>query len=162
METAAELLHLFKECDKKPEFGFTDDVGRSECLQWLFFWHGSVMNLLAPITSFVLTNRQGQPIQGQLNWFSNNFKDDAGKYLKLYRRSVKVADSCLNVVALNRFKNEVLRIYGVLEIHLSGKYTGQVKEYLAGIGAGKYSVADISTWRKTLLVPNTYLTVPID
>ncbi|KAJ5884073.1 uncharacterized protein N7473_010959 [Penicillium subrubescens] len=126
METAAELLHLFKECDKKPEFGFTDDVGRSECLQWLFFWHGSVMNLLAPITSSVLTNRQGQPIQGQLNWFSNNFKDDA--------------------VALNRFKNEVLRIYGVLEIHLSGKYTGQVKEYLAGIGAGKYSVADISTW----------------
>ncbi|KXG49274.1 uncharacterized protein PGRI_031440 [Penicillium griseofulvum] len=109
METSAELLHLFKECDKQPAFGFTDDVGRSECLQWLFFWHGS-----------------GQPIQGQLNWFSRNAKDDA--------------------LALNRFKNEVIRIYGVLELHLSGKYTGQVKEYLAGIGAGKYSVADISTW----------------
>ncbi|KAF9892649.1 hypothetical protein FE257_001051 [Aspergillus nanangensis] len=96
METSAELLHLFKECDKQPAFGFTDDVGRSECLQWLFFWHGS-----------------GQPIQGQLNWFSRNAKNDA--------------------LAINRFKNELLRIYGVLEIHLSGKYTGQVKEYLAGV-----------------------------
>ncbi|KAJ2960369.1 hypothetical protein NQ176_g11058 [Zarea fungicola] len=99
METAAELLHLFKECDKQPAFGFTDDVGR---------------------------NHQGQPIQGQLGWFSSNAKD--------------------NAIAINRFKNELIRIYGVLEIHLSGKYSGQVKEYLAGVGAGKYSVADISTW----------------
>ncbi|KAF2763047.1 glutathione S-transferase [Pseudovirgaria hyperparasitica] len=109
METSAELLYLFKEEDKKAAFGYTDDYGRSECLQWLFFWHGS-----------------GQPIQGQLGWFSRNAKD--------------------NEVAINRFKNEVLRIYGVLELHLSGKYTGQAKEYLAGKGAGKYSVADISTW----------------
>lgn len=71
---------------------------------------------------------------------------------------VSIADYWFNVVALDRFKMEVLRIYGVLEIHLSGKYTGQVKEYLAGIGAGKYSVADISTWRKTLLSPKC--TVP--
>ncbi|KAH9865988.1 hypothetical protein J1614_008552 [Plenodomus biglobosus] len=109
METSAELLYLFKEHDKKPAFGFTDDYGRSECLQWLFFWHGS-----------------GQPIQVQLNWFSKNANDD--------------------VLALNRFKEEVLHVYCVLEHHLSGKYTGQVKEYLAGRGAGKYSVADISTW----------------
>lgn len=37
-------------------------------------------------------------------------------------------------------------MYGVLEIHLSGKYTGEPREYLAGKGKGKYSVADIGTW----------------
>ena len=49
-------------------------------------------------------------------------------------------------MAINRFKNESLRIFGVLEIQLSGKYTGSPKEYLAGNGKGKYSVADIGTW----------------
>jgi glutathione S-transferase len=35
----------------------------------------------------------------------------------------------------------------VLEIQLSGKYTGgEPREYLAGKGKGKYSVADIKTW----------------
>jgi len=34
----------------------------------------------------------------------------------------------------------------VLEIQLSGKYTGSPREYLAGNGKGKYSVADIGTW----------------
>ena len=34
----------------------------------------------------------------------------------------------------------------MLEIHLSGKYTGEPREYLAGHGKGKYSVADIGTW----------------
>jgi glutathione S-transferase len=29
---------------------------------------------------------------------------------------------------------------------LSGKYTGQSKEYLAGKGSGKYSVADMGAW----------------
>ena len=48
--------------------------------------------------------------------------------------------------AINRFKNEVLRVWGVLEIQLSGKYTGEAKEYLAGKGKGKYSVADMKTW----------------
>lgn len=48
--------------------------------------------------------------------------------------------------AIDRFKKEVLRVFGVLEIHLSGKYTGEVREYLAGAGKGKYSVADIGTW----------------
>lgn len=37
-------------------------------------------------------------------------------------------------------------MYGVLEIRLSGKYTGEPKDYLAGNGKGKYSVADIKTW----------------
>ena len=34
----------------------------------------------------------------------------------------------------------------MLEIHLSGKYTGEPRDYLAGNGKGKYSVADIGTW----------------
>lgn len=48
--------------------------------------------------------------------------------------------------AITRFRNETLRVFGVLEIHLSGKYTDQPREYLAGSGKGKYSVADIGTW----------------
>jgi glutathione S-transferase len=39
-------------------------------------------------------------------------------------------------------------VFGVLEIHLSGKYTGEQREYLAGAGKGKYSVADMGTWRE--------------
>ena len=37
-------------------------------------------------------------------------------------------------------------MWGVLEIHLSGKYTGEPRDYLAGSGKGKYSIADIGTW----------------
>jgi glutathione S-transferase len=48
--------------------------------------------------------------------------------------------------AINRFHNETLRVYGVLEIRLSGKFTGEPRDYLAGAGKGKYSVADIGTW----------------
>lgn len=48
--------------------------------------------------------------------------------------------------AITRFRNETLRVFGVLEIQLSGKYTGEPKEYLAGHGKGKYSIADIKTW----------------
>lgn len=35
---------------------------------------------------------------------------------------------------------------GVLEIHLSGKYTNQPRDYLAGNGKGKYSIVDIGAW----------------
>jgi glutathione S-transferase len=38
METSAELLYLLKEYDAKDVFGFK----RSQCPQWLLFWHGSV------------------------------------------------------------------------------------------------------------------------
>ena len=51
-----------------------------------------------------------------------------------------------NTDAIERFRNETLRVYGVLEIQLSGKYTGEPRDYLAGNGKGKYSVADIGTW----------------
>lgn len=42
METSAELLYLLKEFDREDRFGFKDEFERSQCLQWLFFWHGSV------------------------------------------------------------------------------------------------------------------------
>jgi len=48
--------------------------------------------------------------------------------------------------AIERFRKETLRVFGVLEIRLSGIYTGETREYLAGKGKGKYSVADIGTW----------------
>jgi glutathione S-transferase len=49
-------------------------------------------------------------------------------------------------VAISRFRRETFRVFGVLELQLSGKLTGQPKEYLAGKGTGKYSIADIGTW----------------
>ncbi|KAL9111682.1 MAG: hypothetical protein Q9227_003956 [Pyrenula ochraceoflavens] len=109
-ETSAEMLYLLKFADKNDEFGFKDEWERNECLQWLFFWHGS-----------------GAPYQGQTNHFT------------------KAAPEKIPY-AINRFHNETLRVYGVLEIRLSGKYTGEPRDYLAGDGKGKYSVADIKTW----------------
>ncbi|EME79886.1 uncharacterized protein MYCFIDRAFT_37457 [Pseudocercospora fijiensis CIRAD86] len=69
----------------------------------------------------------GAPYQGQVNHFT------------------RAAPEKLPY-AITRFRNETLRVFGVLEIQLSGKYTGEPKEYLAGNGKGKYSVADIKTW----------------
>lgn len=43
-------------------------------------------------------------------------------------------------------QNETLRLYGVLELQLSGKYTGQEKDFLAGNGRGRYSFADVCSW----------------
>ena len=34
----------------------------------------------------------------------------------------------------------------VVEIHLSGKYTNEPRDYLAGNGKGKYSIADMVVW----------------
>jgi len=110
METSAELLYLLKFADREDKFGFKDEMERNQCLQWMFFWHGS-----------------GAPYQGQVNHFSRAAPE-------------KIP------YAINRFRNETLRVYGVLEIQLSGKYTGSPREYLAGNGKGKYSVADIGTW----------------
>jgi glutathione S-transferase len=49
-------------------------------------------------------------------------------------------------VAIERFRKETARVFGVIEIRLSGKYTGEPRDYLAGKGKGKYSIADIGTW----------------
>jgi hypothetical protein len=51
METSAELIYLLK-YDKDNKFGFIDEFEQNECLQWLFFWHGS-----------------GAPYQGNLGFF---------------------------------------------------------------------------------------------
>lgn len=59
METSAELLYLLKTADKEDIFGFEDELERSQCLQWLFFWHGG-----------------GAPNQGQLNFFSIFAKEE--------------------------------------------------------------------------------------
>ncbi|KIV97368.1 hypothetical protein, variant [Exophiala mesophila] len=70
----------------------------------------------------------GAPYQGQVNHFSRAAPE-------------KIP------YAITRFKNETLRVYGVLEIQLSGIYTGGTpRDYLAGAGKGKYSIADIKAW----------------
>jgi glutathione S-transferase len=53
METSAELLYLLDYADKDNKFGFVDELEKSECIQWLFFWHGS-----------------GAPYQGNLGFFN--------------------------------------------------------------------------------------------
>ena len=58
METSAELLYLLKFYDPNDEFGFTEELERSEALQWLFFWHGS-----------------GAPYFGQLGHFARFAKE---------------------------------------------------------------------------------------
>jgi len=65
----------------------------------------------------------GAPYMGNLGYFKRNAEKSE--------------------LAINRFKNESTRVFGVLEIRLSGKYTGEPREYLAGKGKGKYSLADI-------------------
>ncbi|KAH9207924.1 glutathione S-transferase [Leptodontidium sp. 2 PMI_412] len=69
----------------------------------------------------------GAPYQGQTNHFVRFAKE-------------KVP------YGIERYRNETLRVYGVLEIRLSGMCTGEPREYLAGKGKGKYSIADIGTW----------------
>lgn len=53
--------------------------------------------------------------------------------------------------AVERFKAETLRIYNVLELHLSNGLAGagegdEAREYLVGEGRGKYSIADINAY----------------
>ena len=78
------------------------------------------------ITWLFFWHGSGAPYQGNTNYF--------------LRQEEK------SQLAINRFRNETLRVYGVLEIRLSGKYTGEPREYLAGKGKGKYSIADMGTW----------------
>jgi glutathione S-transferase len=59
-------------------------------------------------------------------------------------------------VAIERFRKETYRVFGVLEIRLSGKYTGEPRDYLVGAGKGKYSIADIATWPWVKNYPNSY------
>ncbi|KAI1412120.1 glutathione S-transferase [Hypoxylon sp. FL1857] len=107
---------------KEENFGFDDELENIELFQWLFFWHGS-----------------GAPYQGQLIHFTKAAPEKieyCGPLILIY----------ISLYAITRFKNETLRVLGVLEIRLSGKYTGEPRDYLAGRGKGKYSIADIKTW----------------
>ncbi|RFU24588.1 hypothetical protein B7463_g11752, partial [Scytalidium lignicola] len=109
METSAVLLYLLKFADKDYQFGFKDELEQSDCIQWLFFWHGG-----------------GVPYQSNLRYF---------------RRGTEQSP-----FAIQRFRKETFQVFGVLEIRLSGKYTGEPRDYLTGNGKGTYSVADIGTW----------------
>jgi len=132
METSAELLYLLKFADKEDKFGFKDELEKSECLQWLFFWHGS-----------------GAPYQGNLGFFNRAAEKIPCKlrYKPQHLAFTTVTLTSLTIkVAIERFRKETLRVFGVLEIRLSGKYTGEPRDYLAGNGKGKYSIADIGTW----------------
>ncbi len=57
-----------------------------------------------------------------------------------------VLDAEANAEAIERFEKEALRIFDVIESHLSGKYTNEAREYFTGPGKGKYSIADIGAW----------------
>lgn len=72
------------------------------------------------------------PIQGQTRRLTKNMEE-------------KAADSDV----VQYFQAEVLRIYSVLNDHLSGRHKGPdntPRLFLAGNGQGKYSIADIGTW----------------
>jgi glutathione S-transferase len=62
------------------------------------------------------------------------------------------------IVGINRFKKETLRVFGVIEIRLSGIYAAdkQPREYLVGPGKGKYSIADIKAWSWIKNWPNQF------
>nr|UPX44807.1 hypothetical protein FAC4K13_24 [Penicillium camemberti] len=75
----------------------------------------------------IFWHASGQPNQGQLNHFGR-FAAEKIPY------------------AVDRFKAETLRVYNVLELHLSGSLTSQPREYLAGNGLGKFSIADINAY----------------
>lgn len=131
METSAEMFYLLKKYDKNGAYGLnrrrlalalsqqflTDTFGFKDDLE---------RNQCLQWTFF--WHGSGAPYQGQVNHFS------------------RAAPEKIEY-AINRFKNETLRVYGVLEIQLSGKYSDSgPRDYLAGKGKGKYSVADMKTW----------------
>ncbi|MCJ1344562.1 hypothetical protein MMC31_002765 [Peltigera leucophlebia] len=67
-----------------------------------------------------------------------------------------------NPGASERFEKEIGRLFGVLEIHLSGKFSGESRDYLAGKGRGKYSIADIGTWAWVKEIRATSLKAKLD
>lgn len=128
METSAEMLYLQTKYDKDGKFGFTDPMESSQLLQWTFFWHGS-----------------GAPYQGQVNRKKFAIRGWSQEDWPSVSDFTRAAPEKIEY-AIKRFRNETLRVYGVLEIQLSGKYGDGPRDYLAGKGKGKYSVADMKTW----------------
>ncbi|KAE8367633.1 hypothetical protein BDV27DRAFT_142653 [Aspergillus caelatus] len=63
--------------------------------------------------------------------------ESSAELLYLISSVDKNHQSCTGILPLHattRFRNEVLRIYQVLETHLSGIYSGNAREYLAEPG----------------------------
>ncbi|KAE8355218.1 glutathione S-transferase [Aspergillus coremiiformis] len=91
------------------------------------FWFSDPIEQSEAYQWLIFWHASGQPIQGQYNYFRRNTTDP-------------------NSHATERFRDEVLRVYRVLEAHLSGKHTGRSRKYLAGPGEGTYSIVDINAW----------------
>ena len=130
-------------------------VGRRECFAFLSGWS---------IRGFLFADLpNGYRYQGQVHHFAKFAKEKIPcAYYLPFSSSIRRTPMPLSQLltfsmltdaillkkpdAIERFRNETLRVFGVLEIQLSGKYTGEPRDYLAGNGKGKYSVADIGTW----------------
>ncbi|KAI1128660.1 glutathione S-transferase [Nemania abortiva] len=111
--------------------------GSSACLQYLFttadsqnkfgfedeFVHSEVLQWL------FFWDSSGAPCQRQLMHFT-----------RVAPEKTELSD------VITRFRDETLRAFGVLEIRLSGKYTGEPRDYLVGKEKGEYTIADIETW----------------
>ena len=120
------MIYLLKLADKDYKFGFKDELEQSECLQWLFFWHGG-----------------GAPYQGNLGFFTRAAEKIPCKIFFLlslvsHRRKNPFRHAYSPVVAIERFRKETFRVFGVLEIRLSGIYADGPRDYLVGQGKGKY------------------------
>ncbi|KAI4174441.1 MAG: hypothetical protein LQ346_008236, partial [Caloplaca aetnensis] len=120
METSAELLYLVDVADRDKVFGFTDELERSQCLQWLFFWHGG-----------------GAPNQGQLNFFSIFAKEEVPYAITRFRTET-----------LRHFSVLELHLSGHHHHHHTNSPSPPLppRHYLAGANQGKYSVADMAAW----------------
>ncbi|GLA93711.1 hypothetical protein AtubIFM61612_001392 [Aspergillus tubingensis] len=85
---------------------------------------------------------KSQLIQWLFFWSASGQPQQAG--LNHFKRFAGVVDS----YAIEKFRAETLRIYNVLELHLSNSLAGdgEAREYLVGEGRGKYSIADINAY----------------
>ncbi|KAL8733747.1 MAG: hypothetical protein Q9166_001941 [cf. Caloplaca sp. 2 TL-2023] len=117
METSAELLYLAEKIDKDNVFWFDDEIERSQCLQWMFFWHGG-----------------GAPNQGQLNFFDIFAKEHIPYAISRFRnetlRNFDVLESHLS----SRY------------FPPSSSSKSTPRQYLVGTHPGKISIADIAIW----------------
>lgn len=100
----------------------------SDCLQWLFF--GTVA---VPHTKVILVILAMPPKESLVSLTIYSFLHDPMNCLMCL----------LLVVAIERFWKETYRVYSVLEIRLSGRYASISRDYLAGKGRGRFSIADI-------------------
>ncbi|UKZ83363.1 hypothetical protein TrVFT333_011171 [Trichoderma virens FT-333] len=94
------------------------------------------------VFGFASAHERSQAIQWLFFWHSSApVQGHARHFIKGTKESIPYA--------AQYFQKAMLRIYSVLESHLSGQYNGNSaspREYLAGDGVGKYSIADMGTW----------------